>query len=308
MGTAGRWAVPSGLARTADVPEPDAIHGPIVPRGAGLRRLRRPRTLPETFFKVGGSNSVIAIGTAGWSVPKAHADAFPASGSHLERYAQRFDAVEINTAFYRSHRVGTYARWAASVPERFRFAVKLPRTITHEQRLDRAEGLLRQFLGEVAGLGPKLGPLLIQLPPSLRFDPDTSAGFLRAFRDSHGGSIVCEPRHASWFAHDVDALLTELCIARVAADPSPVPGAGEPGGWHGLRYERLHGSPKMYYSAYPPSALDALAGRLRGDAVHGRECWCIFDNTAAFAAAGDALAVCERLRCDAKLSETPTPP
>lgn len=239
---------------------------------------------------------MIAIGTAGWNVPKAYADAFPASGSHLERYAQRLDAVEINTAFYRPHRAGTYARWAASVPEQFRFAVKLPRTITHERRLAQAEGLLRQFLGEVAGLGPKLGPLLIQLPPSLHFDSDTSAGFLRAFRDIHAASIVCEPRHASWFAHEVDALLAELHIARVAADPAPVPGAGEAGGWHGLRYERLHGSPKIYYSAYPPSTLDALAGRLTADAAQERECWCIFDNTAAFAAAGDALATLERVR------------
>lgn len=186
-----------------------------------MRRLRHPRTVSETFGDLGGSDSVIAIGTAGWTVPKAYADAFPTSGSHLERYAQRLDAVEINTAFYRPHRVGTYARWAASVPDRFRFAVKLPRTITHERRLTQAEGLLRQFLGEVAGLGPKLGPLLIQLPPSLRFDPHTSAGFLRAFRDIHAGSIACEPRHASWFAQDVDRLLAELRIARVAADPPP---------------------------------------------------------------------------------------
>ncbi|KQP77415.1 hypothetical protein ASF60_23030 [Methylobacterium sp. Leaf113] len=253
------------------------------------------------------ARGVIAIGTAGWSVPKAYADAFPAFGSHLERYAHRLNAVEINTAFYRPHRVGTYARWAASVPEQFRFAVKLPRTITHERRLAQAEGLLRQFLAEVAGLGPKLGPLLIQMPPSLRFDPDTSAGFLRAFRDIHAGSIVCEPRHASWFAHNVDALLTELCIARVAADPAPVPCADEPGGWHGLRYERLHGSPKIYYSAYPPSTLDAVANRLTADAAQGRECWCIFDNTAAFAAAGDALATRERLNRHASLIESPTP-
>ena len=239
---------------------------------------------------------MIAIGTAGWNVPRAYADAFPTTGSHLERYAHRLDAVEINTAFYRPHRVGTYARWAASVPDQFRFAVKLPRTITHEQRLEQAEGLLRQFLGEVAGLGPKLGPLLIQLPPSLRFDPDTSAGFLRAFRDIHAGSIVCEPRHATWLAHDADELLAKLCIARVAADPAPVPGAHEPGGWHGLRYERLHGSPKVYYSAYPSSTLDALAGRLTADVAKGRECWCIFDNTAAFAAAGDALATLERVQ------------
>ncbi|MGU3360331.1 DUF72 domain-containing protein [Methylobacterium sp. M6A4_1b] len=238
---------------------------------------------------------MIAIGTAGWNVPKGCADAFPAAGSHLERYARRLDVVEINTSFYRPHRVETYARWAASVPEQFRFAVKLPRTITHEQRLRHVEMPLRRVLSEVAGLGPKLGPLLLQMPPSLPFDPQLSAGFLRSLRDAHGGSIVCEPRHASWFAPQVEALLAELRIARVAADPAPVPGAGEPGGWPGLRYHRLHGSPTIYASPYTAQALDALAVRLAAEAAQGCESWCIFDNTAAFAATGDALALRERL-------------
>jgi uncharacterized protein YecE (DUF72 family) len=263
-------------------------------------------TVSEPLSGVQGSDRVIAIGTAGWNVPKDYADAFPTSGSHLERYARRLDAVEINTSFYRPHRVGTYARWAASVPEQFRFAVKLPRTISHERRLEQAEGLLQQFLSEVAGLGPKLGPLLLQLPPSLRFDSRTSAGFLRTFRASHAGNIVCEPRHASWFMHDVDALLAELRIARVAADPAPVSKADEPGGWHGMRYNRLHGSPKIYYSAYEPSALDAISQRLAADIAQGRECWCIFDNTAAFAAIGDALTTRERFDDHLSLDGIPT--
>lgn len=239
---------------------------------------------------------MVAIGTAGWNVPKAYAGAFPLIGSHLERYARCLDAVEINTSFYRPHRNGTYERWAASVPEHFRFAIKLPRTITHEQRLQQTDALLEQFLNEVSGLGPKLGPLLLQLPPSLRFDSQTSAAFLRAFRDIHAGSIVCEPRHATWFAPRVDELLAELRIARVAADPAPVPSADAPGGWQGLRYYRLHGSPRIYYSAYEAHTLVTIASRLAADAAKGCECWCIFDNTAAFAAIGDALATQERLR------------
>ena len=77
----------------------------------------------------------ILIGTAGWSLPGAHFGLFPRDGSHLERYATRFSCVEINSSFYRPHRQETYARWAASVPENFRFAVKMPRTITHHARL-----------------------------------------------------------------------------------------------------------------------------------------------------------------------------
>ena len=78
-----------------------------------------------------GSPNPIRIGTAGWSIPKEHAGAFPVEGSHLERYGAVLDAVEINSSFYRPHRRATYERWAGAVPEHFRFAVKVPRAITH---------------------------------------------------------------------------------------------------------------------------------------------------------------------------------
>ncbi|WP_018260680.1 DUF72 domain-containing protein [Methylobacterium sp. WSM2598] len=242
-----------------------------------------------------GLLSVTAVGTAGWNVPKAYTDQFPECGSHLERYAHRFNAVEINTSFYRPHRVATYERWAAAVPERFRFAVKVPRAITHERRLENADEPLARFLNEVAGLGPKLGPLLLQLPPSLPFQRVTSSDFLQRLRRAVPGNIVCEPRHPSWFAPDVDALLADLLIARAAVDPAPVPLAREPGGWRGLAYHRLHGSPRIYYSAYSPGALDALAERLAAEARDGVPNWCIFDNTAEFAATSNALSTLERL-------------
>ncbi len=231
----------------------------------------------------------IRVGTAGWSIPKEHEAPFPSSGSHLERYASVFNAVEINSSFYRPHRPATYERWAASVPEEFRFAVKIPKAITHEHRLKKTGDLLGRFLSEVACLGPRLGPLLVQLPPSLSFEAGTSDVFLRELRSQAPGSIVCEPRHRSWFVPDVDELLNELRIARVAADPAPVPGAGEPGGWRGLSYYRLHGSPRIYYSPYGHETLAHNAERLVGDQAVGRETWCIFDNTAAFAATRDAL-------------------
>src|SRR5690349_10468566 len=95
--------------------------------------------------------ATVRIGTAGWSIPKPHAGHFPTAGSHLERYGAVLDAVEINSSFYRPHRPATYERWAASVPEDFRFAVKVPKAITHERRLDGADDLLDRFLSEVAG-------------------------------------------------------------------------------------------------------------------------------------------------------------
>src|SRR5918995_5885915 len=110
-------------------------------------------------------------------------------GSHLERYAAVFNAVEINTSFYRPHRTATYQRWAASVPEDFRFAVKVPKTITHERRLKDADELLDRFLSEVGGLGPKLGPLLLQMPPSLSFQSGIADTFLSGLRSRVEGTI-----------------------------------------------------------------------------------------------------------------------
>lgn len=239
---------------------------------------------------------VIRIGTAGWSVPKEHGAAFPADGSHLERYAAVFDTVEINSSFYRPHRPATYERWAASVPDGFRFSVKVPKAITHERRLKAAHDLVERFLSEASGLGPKLGPLLVQLPPSLPFEAGASDTFLHELRSRVAGEIVCEPRHRSWLSPEVDALLDELRIARVAADPAPVPGAGEPGGWRNLSYYRLHGSPRIYHSPYGEQALTAIADKLVEGAAAGVRSWCIFDNTAAFAATHDALATRARLQ------------
>lgn len=189
------------------------------------------------------SDATIRIGTAGWSVPSAVADRFPDSGSHLARYAQRLSAVEINSSFYRPHQAKTYARWADTVPGGFRFSVKLPKTITHELRLVGTDALRDRFLDEVAALGAKLGPLLIQLPPSLAFDPAVARGFFEGLRQAFDGRLVCEPRHASWFTDSADALLDGLQVARVAADPALTLRAAEPGGWPGLSYRRLHGAP-----------------------------------------------------------------
>lgn len=106
------------------------------------------------------------LGTAGWALPRAEQPVFPPEGTHLQRYAARFPAVEINSSFHRPHAPATYARWSASVPDHFRFAVKAPKTITHERRLADAEDRLDAFLAQVSGLGEKLGCLLLQLPPN----------------------------------------------------------------------------------------------------------------------------------------------
>lgn len=237
----------------------------------------------------------LRIGCAAWSIPRACAAWFPAQGSHLERYAAVLSAVEINSSFYRSHAAATYARWARSVPGGFRFAVKLAREITHVRRLARPATLLRDFLAGATALGRKLGPILVQFPPSLAFEVRRAEAFFRTLRRLHGGAVVCEPRHPSWFEPKVDALLARHRVARVAADPVPVPVAAEPGGWSDLVYFRLHGHPRVYYSAYGEEDLAAMAERLHS--LPGRvRAWCVFDNTAVGAATENALRLLELLR------------
>jgi uncharacterized protein YecE (DUF72 family) len=241
-----------------------------------------------------GMSLNLFVGTAGWALPKEAQPLFPAEGTHLQRYAARFPAVEINSSFYRPHQPKTYARWAASVGEHFRFAVKVPRTITHEHRLRDVIPLLEAFLSEVSQLGDHLGCLLVQLPPSLAFGADVAALFLQSFRERFTGAVVLEPRHASWFTDEATQLLETHRVARVVADPAPVPAAAEPGGWFDPVYVRLHGSPRMYYSPYDDDYLDALAIRLL-QAARSASVWCIFDNTAEGAATHDALALLKRL-------------
>ncbi|WP_462402496.1 DUF72 domain-containing protein [Pseudomonas sp. Marseille-QA0332] len=236
---------------------------------------------------------MIHLGTAGWSLSRPYFDRFPSAGSQLQRYSARLDAVEINSSFYRPHRPATYARWAASVPPGFRFSVKLPQAITHERRLVDCQAPLEAFLGECTELGAQLGCLLVQLPPSLAFEPVVARGFLEAVRQRYAGPLAIEPRHASW--RQAQALLVDLQVAQVAADPPRFANDAAPSGWPGLVYWRLHGVPRIYYSDYPPAWLEAFAQRLRASVATGVPTWCIFDNTAAGAALGNALAIAEQL-------------
>jgi uncharacterized protein YecE (DUF72 family) len=109
--------------------------------------------------------------------------------------------------------------------------------------------------------------------------------------------IVCEPRHASWFTQEADTLLVDHEVARAAADPAKVPGAAQFGGWRGISYHRLHGSPVMYRSAYGEERLRSYASEIAADLAAGRQTWCIFDNTASSAALGDALILMRLLDC-----------
>lgn len=231
-------------------------------------------------------NNNIRIGCAGWTIAKEHSDLFPAVGSHLERYATLFDSVEINATFYRLPKAETLVKWKDMVPTHFRFAVKLSKEITHIGRLRQLEGL-PLFVERAQLLEEKLGPILVQLPPSLDFDAAVASPFFEACRQLWDGNWAVEPRHGSWFTPAATDLMEFHRIALVAADPAINPAGTVPGGWNGLYYYRLHGSPKMYHSNYPENYLRELADSTAAAGV--RSIWVIFDNTASGAAVGNGV-------------------
>jgi uncharacterized protein YecE (DUF72 family) len=233
------------------------------------------------------------VGTAGWTIPADVRERFASSGSQLERYANVFSCVEINSSFYRPHRSSTYGRWARCVPGDFRFSLKVPKTITHERRFADCENLLADFLEATSALGVKRDVLLVQLPPTFAFDERMVTPFFSMFRERYSGRIACEPRHGTWFTPAGDALFDTFAVARVAADPVVPGGLAGPGGSPAFHYTRLHGSPHVYYSSYEPDALAEIAATLRSATVPQ---WCIFDNTARGAAAADALTVRELVK------------
>ena len=220
----------------------------------------------------------------------------------LARYASRFSVVEVNSSFYRPHQTKTYARWASSVPRHFRFSVKLPKTISHELALRGSGPLLDRFLGEVEGLGTKLGGFLLQLPPSLALDLRTASAFFRAFRTRSNAALVFEPRHSSWFTAKADPLFERFAVSRVAADPARVDGADKPNPKPHWPYWRWHGSPRMYYSAYSEEALQALAVEVQRSRKAPITPWVIFDNTA------HDFAVANAARFQELLKAAPTKP
>jgi uncharacterized protein YecE (DUF72 family) len=235
------------------------------------------------------------IGTAGWSLPLDEQAHFPGEGSHLERYARVLPAAEINSTFHRPHRESTFARWAESVPDGFRFSVKLPRTITHDAKLAGARDLLVAFLSQVAALGQKAACLLVQLPPRLAYDVGLARRFFGELRELHPGDVALEPRHVTWFTPEAERVLVDHRIARVAADPPRAANGMEPGGWDGLAYYRLHGSPRVYYSSYEDDFLDDIAWQLDQLRHAGIPAWCIFDNTTLGAGTTNALEIARRL-------------
>jgi uncharacterized protein YecE (DUF72 family) len=215
-------------------------------------------------------------------------------------------AVEINSSFYRPHLPATYRRWRESVPADFRFSVKLPRSITHLRRLRETDHDIANFVTGVAELGEKLGCILVQLPPSLRFEQPVAEAFFDALCGAAPVPITLEARHPSWFADDAGRMLAHRNIATVFADPpvGPTPLADFK---NRLIYVRLHGSPTMYHSTYSNDFLTSLLADLARHRAAGRTVWTIFDNTASGAALPNALFLLARSQSGMECSPSAGP-
>ena len=222
------------------------------------------------------------IGLAGWSeAVSKYRSHFPAEGAGLTRYAATFDFVEVNVTFYRAVRETTFTSWTEQTPGDFRFSVKLNRSVTHAARLS-SNARLEEALAPMRALGDKLAALLVQLPPSLAFDPAAAAGFLERLRAAYAGTVAWEPRHPSWAAPEADLLLAAHGVTRVLTE---IPGPSTPHGACGA-YVRLHGTPRRYRSPYSEDQLQALADWIGHSAAPA---CVVFDNTAGPAGVANAL-------------------
>jgi uncharacterized protein YecE (DUF72 family) len=275
---------------------------------------------------------VIRIGISGWRYAGWRGVFYPTGlpqRRELEYAATHLTSIEVNGSFYSLQRASSWRTWASEVPDDFLFAVKGPRYLTHMKKLVDVEVPLATFLASgVLSLGPRLGPLLWQLPPNLGFHPDRLAAFFdllpRSTKDAatfaaahHDASKLKEPadttspvdlplrhvlevRHRSFRTPQFCELLRAHGIGMVVADSA--------GTWpmfdevtSDLVHVRLHGDQELYTSGYGPAALDRWAEKVRAWAEQGLDVLVYFDNDILGHAPFDAIALQERL------GVTPTP-
>jgi uncharacterized protein YecE (DUF72 family) len=200
------------------------------------------------------------IGTSGWQYRHWRDRFYQGIPQRrwLEHYAERFATVESNAAFYRLPDGDTFAAWAERTPDDLVMAVKASRYLTHVRRLKEPEEPVERLLDRARRLGPKLGPILLQLPPNLQAEPELLDRTLRAFPDDV--RVAVEPRHDSWWTDEVRALLTErkaaLCLADSPKRKTPLWRTADWG------YLRLHEGRATPHPCYGRTALDTWAKHL----------------------------------------------
>ncbi len=240
----------------------------------------------------------IRIGTSGWNYPHWRGVFYPkglSTKKWLIYYASYFDTVEVNATFYGTPKEGTFRRWYQETPENFLFALKASRFITHVKRLRKIEEPLARFYQTISPLREKIGPLLFQLPPSLKYDPHLIGDFLDLLDLRYQTSL--EIRHASFHQERFLTQLKEKNVALCFSDTA--------GRYPSLLleltadfiYVRLHGSRVLYRSCYTEEELNLWADRIRSWGLPG---YVYFDNDALGWAVPNALRLKELLGQESK--------
>ncbi|MFB9236436.1 DUF72 domain-containing protein [Plantactinospora siamensis] len=236
------------------------------------------------------------IGTSGWQYRDWRGRLYPAGLAQrewLEHYAAAFGTVEVNNAFYRLPERETFARWRARTPDDFCVAVKMSRYLTHIKRLrDPAEPVAR-FLDRATALGDRLGPVLLQLPPTLRADVAALDATLSRFPP--GVRVAVEPRHASWWTDEVRAVLADHAAALCWADRCgrPVTPLWRTADWC---YLRLHEGRARPWPRYGRTALASWVDRIAERFGAGEPAYVYFNNDPGGAAVIDAVAFARAAR------------
>ena len=219
----------------------------------------------------------IHVGCSGW-VYKHWRGLFYPEGlpqkRWFEHYSAEFDTVEINASFYRLPVASTFDGWRERAPPGFRYAVKANRFLTHMKKLSNIEGPLADFIGVARRLGPMLGPILYQLPPSLHKDVPRLEAFLKLLP----GDVehVVEFRHRSWYDEEVLAALDEHGAGFATHDlkelASPRWASGR------TAYVRFHGTGGKYWGRYSDRRIADWAAWLIDQQSNGRSAWAYFNN------------------------------
>lgn len=207
---------------------------------------------------------MLRIGTCGWQYRSWRGLFYPPRVPQrrwLEHYAEAFSAVEVDSAFYRLPRAESVEAWAAGTPEDFLFAMKASRYLTHVLRLRSPEEPVSRLMAVATRLGPKLGPILVQLPPDFRCDEASMTGLDRTLAHLAPARVAVELRHDSWWSRETEALLRSrgaaLCLADRDSRPVTPLWATAPWG-----YLRLHEGGGARRPCYGPRALRSWLGRL----------------------------------------------
>jgi uncharacterized protein YecE (DUF72 family) len=239
---------------------------------------------------------MLLIGTSGWQYKDWRGRFYPPKlpqGRWLEHFAEHFATVEVNNAFYRLPERDTFARWRERTPDDFCVAVKVSRYLTHVKRLREPAEPVKRFLDRATALGDRLGPVLLQLPPTLRADADLLADVLKQFPADV--RVAVEPRHPSWWTAEIRTVLEDHRAALCWADRHSRPVTPR---WRtaDFGYLRLHEGRAKPWPRYGHAALRTWVERLSSTYGDDLPAYVYFNNDPGGAAIVDAVAMAAAAR------------